>query len=100
MYGTTRLMLRASSFLVYINDLHLPLNHSEVNMYADGTSISFSSDSISILFYFCSVLEQSKVAYNRSPFFSILSLTFQFSIFSNVGPFLDVINPHSSRSSL
>ena len=33
-------------FLVYINDLHLSLNHSEVNMYADDTSISFSSNSI------------------------------------------------------
>ena len=29
-------------FLVYINDLHLSLNYSEVNMYADDTSISFS----------------------------------------------------------
>ena len=33
-------------FLVYINDLHLSINHSEVNMYADDTSISFSSNSI------------------------------------------------------
>ena len=33
-------------FIVYINDLHLSLNYSEVNMYADNTSISFSSDSI------------------------------------------------------
>ena len=33
-------------FLVYISDLHLFLNYSEVNMYADDTSISFSSDSI------------------------------------------------------
>ena len=32
--------------LPYINDLTLSLNHSEVNMYADDTSISFSSDSI------------------------------------------------------
>ena len=34
-------------FSVYINDLHLSLNHSDVNMYADGTSISFLSNSIS-----------------------------------------------------
>ena len=33
-------------FLVYINDLLLSLNHSEVNMYADDNSISFSSNSI------------------------------------------------------
>ena len=33
-------------FLVYINDLRLSLNYSEVHMYADDTSISFSSDSI------------------------------------------------------
>ena len=33
-------------FLVYINDLHLSSDYSEVNMYADDTSISFSSDSI------------------------------------------------------
>ena len=33
-------------FLLYINDLHLSLHYSEVNMYADDTSISFSSDSI------------------------------------------------------
>ena len=33
-------------FLVHMNDLHLSLNHSDVNMYADETSISFSSNSI------------------------------------------------------
>ena len=33
-------------FLVYINDLRLSLNYSEVHMYADDTGISFSSDSI------------------------------------------------------
>ena len=33
-------------FLLYINDLPLSLNYSDVNMYADDTSISFSSDSI------------------------------------------------------
>ena len=33
-------------FLVCINNLHLSLSHSEVNMYADDTSVSFSSDSI------------------------------------------------------
>ncbi len=36
-------------FLIYINDLHLSLNYSEVNMYADDTSISFSSDSIPVI---------------------------------------------------
>ena len=38
--------LRPLLFLAYINDLHLSLNHSEVNMYADDTRISFSSNSI------------------------------------------------------
>ena len=33
-------------FLLYINDLPLSLNYSDVNMYADETSISFSLDSI------------------------------------------------------
>ena len=33
-------------FLLYINDLPLSLNYSEVNMYAHDTSISLSSDSI------------------------------------------------------
>ena len=33
--------------VVHINDLHLSLNHSEVNIYADHTSISYSSNSTS-----------------------------------------------------
>jgi len=53
-----------------------------------------------ILFYLSSVLEGSKVAYHGSPLFSTLRLPFQLPILSNVGPFLDVINPHSPRSSL
>ena len=34
-------------FLIYINDLPLKLNASVASMYGDGTSISFSSNSIS-----------------------------------------------------
>ena len=30
-------------FILYINDLPLSLNHSQVNMYADDTSISCSA---------------------------------------------------------
>ena len=33
-------------FLVYINYLHLSLHYSELNIYVDDTSISFSLDSI------------------------------------------------------
>ena len=33
-------------FLIYINDLPLSLTFGEVNMYADDTSISCSSDSV------------------------------------------------------
>ena len=33
-------------FLVYVSDLHLSRNYSEVNMHTDDTSISFSSNSI------------------------------------------------------
>ena len=33
-------------FLIYINDLPLSLKFGEVNMYADDTSISYSSDSV------------------------------------------------------
>ena len=33
-------------FLTYINDLSLSLKSGEVNMYADDTSISYSSDSV------------------------------------------------------
>ena len=36
-------------FLLCINDLHLSLNHSEGNMYADDTSISFSSNYFDLL---------------------------------------------------
>ena len=46
MRGTSRLMFRAPSLLSVQNCQHLSLNHSEVNMYADDTSISFSSNSI------------------------------------------------------
>ena len=35
-------------FLIYINDLPLALDSSKVNMYADYTSISYSSKSISL----------------------------------------------------
>ena len=45
----------------------------------------------SILFYFYRVLEQSKVAYHGSPFFSTLCLPFQLSIFSNVGPVMKTV---------
>ena len=36
-------------FISYINDLPMSLKHSQVNMYAEGTSISFSAKSISII---------------------------------------------------
>ena len=36
-------------FIIYINDLHLSIKHSKVNMYADDTSLSFSSNSISTI---------------------------------------------------
>ena len=36
-------------FLIYINDLPLALDSSTVNMYADDTSISYSSKSISLI---------------------------------------------------
>ena len=36
-------------FIIYINDLTLSIKHSQVNMYADNTSLSFSSNSISII---------------------------------------------------
>ena len=49
MRGTSRLMFRPLLFLVYLNDLHLSLNHSEANMYADDTSISFSSNLIPVI---------------------------------------------------
>ena len=36
-------------FIIYINDLPLSIKHSQVNMYADDTSLSFSSNSISTI---------------------------------------------------
>ena len=36
-------------FILYINDLPLSLKHSQVNMYADDTSISFSANSIPVI---------------------------------------------------
>ena len=33
-------------FIIYVNDLHLHMKHRYVNMYADGTSLMFASDSI------------------------------------------------------
>ena len=36
-------------FIIYINDLPLSITHSQVNMYADDTSSSFSSNSISTI---------------------------------------------------
>ena len=33
-------------FIIYINDLPLSTKHSQVNMYADDTSLSFSSKNI------------------------------------------------------
>ena len=33
-------------FIIYINDLPLSIKHSQVNMYADDTSLSFSSKNI------------------------------------------------------
>ena len=44
--GVPQVMPRASLFLLYVNDLLLSLNYSKVKMFADYTSISFSSDSI------------------------------------------------------
>ena len=32
-------------FIIYVNDLHFSLRHSDVNMYADDTSLSFASKS-------------------------------------------------------
>ena len=59
-------------FLLYINDLPLSLNYSDVNMYADDNSISFSSDSIptinesvnSDLVYLKTWLESNKLSLN------------------------------------
>ena len=36
-------------FIIYVNDLHFSLRHSDVNMYADDTSLSFSSKSIQLI---------------------------------------------------
>ena len=36
-------------FILYINDFPLSLKHSQVNMYADDTSISFSANSIPVI---------------------------------------------------
>ena len=36
-------------FILYINDLPLSLKHSQVNMYPDDTSISFSANSIPVV---------------------------------------------------
>ena len=36
-------------FIIYVNDLHFSLRHSPVNMYADDTSLSFSSKSIPLI---------------------------------------------------
>ena len=36
-------------FIIYINDLPLSIKHSQVNMYADDTSLSFSSNNISTI---------------------------------------------------
>ena len=35
-------------FIIYINDLPLSIKHSQVNMYADDTSLSFSSKIFSL----------------------------------------------------
>ena len=36
-------------FMIYVNDFHFSLRHSHVNMYADDTSLSFSSKSIPLI---------------------------------------------------
>ena len=36
-------------FILYINDLALLLKHSQVNIYADDTSLSFSANSIPVI---------------------------------------------------
>ena len=36
-------------FIIYVNGLHLSLRHSDVNMYADDTSLFFSSKSIPLI---------------------------------------------------
>ena len=36
-------------FIIYVNDLHFSLRYSDVNMYADDTSLSFSSKSIPLI---------------------------------------------------
>ena len=36
-------------FILYINDLPLSLKYSQVNMYADDTSISFSANCIPVI---------------------------------------------------
>ena len=41
--------LGALLFILYINDPPLSLKHSQVNMYADDTSISFSANSIPVI---------------------------------------------------
>ena len=39
-------LARSVAFFIYINDLPLSLKFSKVNMYADDTIISFSTNSI------------------------------------------------------
>ena len=36
-------------FIIYVNDLHFSLRHSDVNIYADDASLSFSSKSIPLI---------------------------------------------------
>ena len=36
-------------FIIYINDLPLSVKHSQVNMYADDTCLSFSAKSIPVI---------------------------------------------------
>ena len=72
MWRSTRFMPKASPFLLYSNDLPLSLNYSEMNMYADDTSISFSSASIPTInesvnsdhVYLKTWLESSKLSLN------------------------------------
>ena len=64
--------LRPLLFKIYVNDLHCSLRHSDVNMYADATSLSFPSKSILLinecvnedLGYLKSLLNANKLSLN------------------------------------
>ena len=46
MWSTPEFHLGPLLKIIYINDLHLQMEHCDVNMYADDTSLMFVSDSV------------------------------------------------------